>query len=158
MLAVGQGKLGDHLVECAITFGDQAIAHVLELVQGSGFAMRLLLADVEHGADRVDFFGFQATHQFGDVLGFAFARDRLVNGARTSNFIENGGIERYAAQLGIGQRGQGFGQFEYGGRVAAQLTAARAFEGVIGFIKRHRISTGNGQSRFNGMAANGHRG
>ena len=158
MLTIGRGVLGDDLIECAIAFSDQTIAHVFELMQGCGFAMRLLLADIEYGAHRVDFVGFEPPHEFRDVLGFTFARDRLVNRARTPDFIENGGIERDACQLGISESSQGFGKLEDGDRVTAQLASARAVEGVIGFIKGHRISAGSGQSRFNGTAVNGHRG
>ena len=150
--------LGDHLVECAVTLGNQAIAQVFKLMQSSGFTMRLLLADVEYGANRIDFLDFEAAHEFGDVLGLAFTCDRLVHAAYASNFNEQIRFKRYASQLGIGQRGEGFRQFEDSCRIAAQLAAAGAVESVIGFIKRHRFSTGSGHSRFNGAAINGHRG
>lgn len=158
MLAVGRWMLGDHLVECAVTLGDQAIAQVFKLMQGGGFTMRLLFADVENGANRIDFLDFEAAHEFGDVLGLAFTRDRLVNAAHAPNFNEQICFKRYACQLGIGQRGECFRQFEDSGRIAAQLAAARAVKSVIGFIKRHRISAGSGRSRINGAAINGHRG
>lgn len=88
-------------------------------------------------------------------MGFAFARNRLVDGARAADLIEQVVIKRYARQLGIGQCGQRFGQLEDGGGITTQLAATRAVEGVIGFIMRHRISAGSGRSRFAGTAING---
>lgn len=158
MLAVGRWMFGEHFVECAVALGDQSIAQVFELVQSSGFPMRLLLVDVEYGANRVDFLDFEAAHEFGEVLGFTFACDRLMDGAGAPDFSKQFGFKRDAGELGIGQGGQGFRQLENGGCIAAQLAAARAVESVIGFIKRHRISTGSGRSRVDGAAINGHRG
>ena len=95
-------------------------------MQGSGFPMGLLLADVKDGANCIDFLGFEPAHEFGQVLGFTFSRDRLVNGAHTPDFTEQIGFKRYAGELGIGQGGEDFRQLEDGGRIAAQLAAAGA--------------------------------
>ena len=155
MLAVGRWMFGDHQVERAVALRNQAIAQVFEVVQCGGFTMRLLLADVEDGAHGVDFRAFQAAQEFGEVLGFAFAGDRLVDGARAADFIEQVGFKRDAGQLRIGQRGECFRQLEDGGGIAAQLAAAGAVEDVIGFIVGHRISAGSGHSRCAGTAFNG---
>lgn len=155
MLAISRWMFGHHQIERAVTLGKQAIAQVFQLMQDSGLTMRLLLADVEDGAHGVDFSAFQAAHELGEVLGFAFACDRLVDGTHAPDFIEQVGFKRYARQLGIGQAGQRFSQLEDGGGIATQLAAAGAVEGVIGFIMRHWISAGSGHSRWAGTAING---
>ncbi len=158
MFSIRTGMLGDYFIENAVAFGDQAIAQGFKLMQRSAIAMVLLAVAIEYFAHRFNLFNFEATHEFGHVLGFSLACDRLVNGACAPNFNEKIGVERYAGQLGIGQCGQGFRQFEDGAGIAAQLAAAGAFEFVIGFIKRHRISAGSGRSAINRAAVIGTRG
>lgn len=131
MLAI-RGRVTKHeFVQRRIAFGNQAVAPGFELMHGGNLTMELLPVAVENKANRVDFGVFQAAQLLGEELGLSFACDGLVNGPGATDFPDQGFIEGNAVELGISQPGQGFGQFEDGHGIAAQLAAAGAVEFVF---------------------------
>ena len=101
MLAVRAGMHEQQFVERTVALGDQAVTPGFELVQRGGLAVGLLAVAVEHGANGGDFLVFEAPQQLGQVLGLAFACDRLRNRAGTADLLDQCGFERNADQLGV---------------------------------------------------------
>lgn len=135
VLAIGSRMLEQEFIEGRIAFGNQAVAPGFELMQGGSFAMKLLPIAVENESDRIDLAIVEPAQLLGEVLGLAFARDRLMDVAGAADLTDQGFVEGNAGEPGVTQSGKGFGQLEYGHGVATQLAAAGPIEFVFDLVE-----------------------
>lgn len=131
VLPVGRRKLLHQFGQRVVAVVDEAVAPLLEAMQLGGFAPGELAVVVELRAQRRQFILVPA-HDLGEVLDLALARDLLRDAACLLDFVEQVFGQRQLAELGVGERNEALGQFEYGQRVAAPLAAARAVVVIFG--------------------------